>query len=281
MRGYHHGSPSRMIQVARATDDLSDITVLTNGYWWHARNATGLGTAQFKVPESGLHTTFDLVQATLSKQPAQLTENNGAQFRMGKAGSAAPAVLATAGTVQAGWTGATYLAMWLRLPDAGGVITGTTQFFTHYNATGNQRRIFFITSNNADNSLDLLSSSMSTDGQAATTSTSRANSPLDTPGGWLWIEVVFDPLLTLGGSTIGDKFKFFVNMDTLVRTLDSTVDYTQIADTTAAIQAFSTSAGAANPDTTDWASCFYCNGIPSVGDRRRMAGYYPPRTITF
>ncbi len=279
MRGYRRNAATRMVQIARATDDLSGITALTNGYWWHARNASGIGTAAFKVPESGGHTTFDLVQATVASQPTVLTENGSTQFRMRKATDPSPSLsVKTAGNVQAGWTGPTYVGGWFRIPDNSGHISAAgDKLFAHFFPVGVTRRIDITLTTSAG--VDQIVIQTSATGAAENSNITRGVYP---PGDlWAYVEVIFDPLLTLGGNAPAEVIKVFCNL--MRTTMGITVPTTapaSLADANTNIVVGSF-LSAANGDTTDWAACYYCNGIPSVGDRRRMAGYYPPRTITF
>src|SRR6185369_14305374 len=90
----------------------ADVPQVAAGYFWDATAASGLGTTGFKVPEGNRHTSFDLVQTTVASQPTALTENGGLQFRMRKSTDPNPSFLATAGSVQEGWTGSTYVGFW-------------------------------------------------------------------------------------------------------------------------------------------------------------------------
>lgn len=260
-----------MIQRSIPTDDLSDITVLTNGYWWHARNATGLGTAQFKVPESNLHTTFDLIQATTASQPTALAENNSVQFRMRKAADSNPSTILTAGAVAAGWTGSTCVAGWFRLPDASGVLSGNGNVFQHGIAAGAQLRL-----NHTLTVASGLTLILSTDGTA--TSNSTYTNPL-LGADWQFLVMVTPDA---AGLTDATKALLYSNLALKTRTGGAGTIPTSIANSSAKISvACRGNNSLANVDTIDWASVFYCNGIPSTGDLRRMAGYYTPRTITF
>jgi hypothetical protein len=267
-----------MVQQSRATDDLSDITVLTNGYWWHARNASGIGTAAFKVPEGNLHTTFDLVQATVANQPTVLSENNSTQFRMRKQTDPNPSRIVS-GAVQAGWTGATYVGGWFRQPDANGDTTGAGTYFSHNNTTGGQGRIICVSGTTGGDNIGLTCNAT---GVGGATSRNAVASTL-VGAGYHWLEWIFDPLLVLGGSPTADRGKIYSDLVLQTRIVTESVGAmpASIFDGNAFIAVACGNASASDADTIDWASCFYCNGIPSVADRRRMAGLYPPRTITF
>jgi hypothetical protein len=275
------------MQESRATFDVTSVTAIANGHWWHARNATGHGTVDFKVPEGNGHTTLDMIQATVASQPTALAENNSVQFRMRNTVNANPSFIATAGAVQAGWATATYLAMWLRLPDSLGIITSSnTTYFQHFLTTGNQRRLVFSSSNSATNTSDRVTTPASVDGISNGTS-STYDTPFDGGVGpsaaadWVWCEVMCDPLLVAGGSAAADKMKLFFNLVRQTQTIAPSIDFTALFDAAAPIQIASRASGLANVDTTDWAACYYGNGIPTEAERRSIAGYYPPRTITF
>lgn len=249
------------------------------GYWWEAAMATGLGTAQFKVPEGNGHSSFDLVQATVASQPTALVENGGVQFRMRNSVNANPSFIATSGTVQAGWTGATYIAGWFRLPDAGGVITSSNDFFfNHFLTTGNQRRIGFSALNNANNALDRVAGGASVDGTTSGTTT-LWDTPFDVAAAWCWCELIIDPLLVLGGSVNADKIKLFVGLALQTQTQAPSLDYTALFDATAPIQVASRAAGLANVDTTDWAAVYYGQGIPTLQHRVKLANRCNPTGV--
>jgi hypothetical protein len=94
------------------------------------------------------------------------------------------------------------------------------------------------------------------------------------------VEFVFDPLLTLGGSTKDDKLKWFFDFVSQTITTPPTPDFTAIKDASAVIGiCCRLSTGNANVDTTDWAACYYANGIPSLADRVRLANHRNPTGI--
>ncbi len=288
-RARKSGASSPLLRAAETTFHPQDVAEVSNGYFWDPyADAIGLGTVDFRVREGNGHSTFDLIQATVANQPTVLAENGGTQFRMGKAGSANPAFLATAAVVQAGWTGATYLGMWLRLPDALGIITSsTTTYFQHSLTTGNQRRLILGSNNSATNSLDRLLVVASVDGISNGTNT-NFDTPFDGGVGpsaaadWVWVEQVIDPVLLLGGSVTADKVKLFFNFVQQTQTVAPTVDFTGLFDGAALIKVASGSTnGTANSDTTDWAACYYANGIPSLANRVRLANHRNPTGVAF
>jgi hypothetical protein len=289
-RARKSGASSPLLRAAETTFHPQDVAEVSNGYFWDPyADAIGLGTADFRVREGNGHSTFDLVQATVANQPTVLTENGGAQFRMRKTGDAVGlSNLSTAGDVVAGWTGPTYIGMWLRLPDALGVLTSsTTQFFQHFNATGNQRRIVLGTSNNADNSLDRVTIVASVDGILNATSATY-DTPFDggvvggpTAASYVWYEGVIDPALALGGSLAADKRKLFFNFVLQTQTIAPSIDTTSLFDASAPIVICSRPGGLGNGDTLDWAACYYANGIPSLANRVRLANHRNPTGVAF
>lgn len=251
-------------------DNLSGITELNNGYWWHAKDATGLGTSAFKVPENNGHILFDFAQATVASQPTALSENGSVQFRMRNAGNANPSILGSAAPSTAGWTGATYIGGWFRLPS--GVPTGNGGLFQHSTTTGNQNRI------NLSISIIGINATTCIDGTAASNRNNSVTSAAFANLGWHWIEA------TYLGVGIDDEAKLpiFVDFVRLPRLSGVSPIPASIFNANARVGIGSRFQNAlSNIDTTDWASCFYCNGIPSANNRRRMASYYPPTAITF
>ncbi len=242
------------------------IAEVAAGYWWHAERATGIGTTAFKVPEGNGHTSFDLIQATVASQPTALTENGGQQLRMRKAADSNPSILGSAGAVAAGWTGSTYIAGWFRLPDASGDVSGAGNLFVHTPTTAGQRRISLT---NVVSSGDKQSLVTSNDGTASVT-----NQWLNVfaGGGWTWIES-----LTIPGTSAELNAGFVLIAHTATATPVS-----PLFDGTALISMASRAgAGLANVDTTDWAACYYCNGIPSLTNRKLLANASRPIAAAF
>lgn len=251
------------------------VPEVRSGYYWLAKDAVGIGTTSFRVPEGNKHSTFDLVQATVTSQPTVLNENEGTQFRMRKAADTNPAFLATSGNVKAGWTGATYMAGWFRLPDANGDVTGTGGLIIHYGGAGT-RRIRIIT---VAGTPDELSCGISIDGTSTTT-----NRFVITPlvgSNWVWLEEVFQPVPILGGSTNTDRLRLLANFNLLALGSSSQAQPDSIADSSTPVVVASLNSTTANADTTDWVTCYYCNGIPILKNRKRLANYLNPSNIKF
>jgi hypothetical protein len=242
------------------------------GYWWSADRTTGFGTTDFRVVEGNGRSTFDLVQATVARQPTVLTEFGGSQFRMRDAGDANPCLLATAATVQAGWTGPTYMGMWVRVPDASGDVTSACTLLMHNLTTGNQRRIHC---NYFTGVPDTLNSTVVEAGVAQAGNTAKSTGTAN--ASWHWVEVAFDLALQLGGSSPGDVTKHFSDFTLQALTTVPTTAPAVIFDALAKIFV-ATQNGAANTDTTDWAACYYANGIPSLADRVMLARWNAPTT---
>lgn len=253
--------------------DPRDVPEIAAGYYWEAANSNGIGTAAFKVIEGNGHSSFDFVQATVASQPTVLTENGGVQFRMRKSADANPSILGTSGAVTAGWTGATYLGMWLRLPDASGDITSNNSgWFIHSTTTGNQRRFSYIPTITVS------------DRNIATTSSTGADSTTTRVVHWnnanyTWAEMIFDPLLTLGGSAFPDKTKIFHNLVLQTRVQDANLDHNALFDASATIDICNRAHGLGTNDTTDWAAAYYGNGIPSLANRVKLANRRNPTGI--
>lgn len=250
----------------------SNVPEIASGYWWYAAGTSGIGTTGFRVIEQNGHSSFDLIQTTVASQPTLLSENGMAQFRMRKAATSNPAFLATVGSVQAGWTGATYMAGWFRLPDASGDVTNTDGLIIHYGAAG-ERRMRLIT---AAGTPDELSGALSVDGTAITTTRW-----VQTLAGslWKWIEYIFDPLFVLGGSLNTDRLKLFANFSTVSTGSSVGGHNTTIFNANTPIVIASLNSTTANADTTDWAICYYGNGIPSLENRKNLANFYNPSGV--
>lgn len=251
----------------------AQVPEIAAGYYWDAGNTTGFGTTGFRVIEGGGRSSFDLVQATVANQPTLLTENGGQQFRMRKQVDANPSRLATAAVVTAGWTGPTYVGMWARFPDAGGDI-GANALFTHNLTTGNQRRLNITTGNGTP---DITISTMSSDGVLNNNFNARSVNPF-AGASFTWVEFIVDIALALGGSAPNDVYKVFGNLARATMTLNQVSTVGALFDGAAQINVFS-SLATSNADTTDWAACYYGNGIPSLANRVRLANYRNPTGI--
>lgn len=256
---------------ATASFSPASVAEIAAGYFWDPASATGFGGVSFKIPEGNGHSTFDLVQATVAKQPTALVENSGAQFRMRKSVDANPSVLGSAGAVQAGWTGPTYVAGWFRLPDASGDITGSGNLFLHTPTTAGQRR---FTAQLFASTPDNIVIGTSTDGTATATSTYPN---VLVGGAWVWVEAMFDSGLTLGGSTVADYIKFFADFTAQTRASNTGTNTTTIFNGNAAISMASRAgSGLANLDTIDFGPVYYGNGIPSLANRKLLRNRHRP-----
>jgi hypothetical protein len=250
------------------------VAEVSNGYFWDPyADAIGLGTADFRVREGNGHLPFDLIQATVANQPTVLTENGGTQFRMRKTGDAVGAsFMATAAAVTAGWTGATYLGMWVRLPDASGVVAGFDGLFQH-DAGGSAKRTQIYLFHTANDDIGF---------EVSTGSNSLLTTYVNpfTGASWGWRELVFDPLFVLGGSVAGDRIKLFSDF-VLKSRVSSAAGPTSIADSSAKLSVGSFNSATGNGDTLDWAACYYANGIPSLANRVRLANHRNPTGVAF
>lgn len=253
----------------------SDVPAIAAGYYWHAFDATGLGTAGFKIPEGNLHTTFDLSTATVAGQPTQLTENGSKQFRVRRTADANPTVsIKTAGNVAAGWTTNTYIGIWLRVPDAAGDITGpgaTVNVFTHNLASGTSRRLSWSMSGGTP---DAWNAGASDNGTQQNGHTARCACPCN--GNWQYLEQIYDLNLSLGGSSPGDVIKLYADFVRLP--LNVTVPTTaplvlNNASTSISVATFGAGTSA---DTTDFAAAYYGNGVPTLNQRIHLRNHRAP-----
>jgi hypothetical protein len=241
----------------------SDVPEVAAGYWWDAAAATNLGAAGFAVPEMNGHATFNQVQTTVASQPTQLTENGGKQFRMRRAADANPSVISTAGNVQAGWTGATCYAGWFRLPDSSGDISGAGTLIGHNTTTA-----FRMSLTNLVNTTDRQSVSFSADGAAVV-----LNQWLNSfDGGWKFL---------VAKATPGVGVELYVNHNLVAHALTNAPG-PLLFDTAAPIFIGCRAASSlANTNTTDWATAYICNGIPSDAELVRLSNYHNPTGVPF
>lgn len=243
------------------------------GYYWLAASAVDHGEITFNVPEGNGNTTHDISQAVVASQPTVLTESGGTQFRMRSTADPNPSLpITTLLTVQAGWTGTTYLGMWLRIPDAGGDITsGNATPFGHNLTAGNQRRVNVQLGNGTP---DFVVVTSSADGLNQSGNNIRVAS--QTNGSWQWFEVIWDLAFALGGTSPTDYCKFFVDLVRITpNTLNPTTAPATLFDALAKIVVGSPVA-AANGLTLDWAAVYYANGIPSFENREALRRHLAP-----
>lgn len=245
------------------------VPEVRNGYYWLAKDATGFGTTSFRVPEGNKHPTFDLVQSTVASQPTVLTENGGVQFRMRKAADANPTKIKSSASM-AGWSGATYIGMWARLPVD---LTGINNLFVQGAIAGS--RIGVLTVNGTP---DLLRINIISPAQSFT------NSTFATPFadlGWHYVECVYDPRLFLGGNNNTDYAKAFSDL-VQISPIAKGSHPGSLADVVAEVRMAQTATDSAtDADNYDWCTCYYANGIPSLKNRKRLANYLAPTSVKF
>ncbi len=232
------------------------------GFWWHAENATGLGTTSFSVPE-GNGSANAMVQTTVASQPTLLNEKNTKAFRMRNAADSNPSLIGTAAAFQAGWTGATYVAGWFRL--SAGTPTGLGNLFVHGTTTGNQSRI------NETLTAGSINGTISTDGSTINSNIYATSQFGDIK--WYWVEYLY--FLTGAGNT--DRLKLFIDWNEMTRTGGSGNIPTSFFDANAKAGIGCRFVNSlANVDTTDWSVVYYANGIPKDSHRRLLQMYKSP-----
>jgi len=246
-----------------ATFNPRSVPEVAAGYLWDPGLVTGLATSGFTLPEMNGHTAFNGLQSNTALQPAALSLNGQSLFRMPNTASA---FLAMSAAAAAGWTGATGVMGWYRLPDANGDITGTSTLFAHNTSAGNQRRLIILLSATADR----LQIQTCTNSGTSFLITEFANPFVG--GAFHWIEAFFDPLFVLGGSLATERVKLFV--DFVQQTPVTTVSAgTALFDGIANATITSTASG---KDRLDWGRIHYTNGIASLPHRVRCANACNP-----
>lgn len=246
----------------------SNIPEIANGYWWRAGGSSGIGTTAFRIIEQNGHSSFDLVQSTVARQPILLSEAGGIQLRMKNTFDINPSILGTLAPVQVGWQGPTYVGGWFRLP-AGW--TGNFSLFQHTLGAGNQGR---ITINGGG--VPSLAALCSTDGMPANIKSNIFLVPQLNDLAWHWCELLFTGV----GATDADKAQMYIDFTILTRTGGISPMVTQLFNANAPIGiACRFQNSLANVDTTDWATAYYGNGIPSLENRKLLANFYNPSGV--
>ena len=229
------------------------------GYYWHPRLDTNLGAASFRAVEGNGKTAANGQQATVANQPILLTENSSLQYRHADAGDGnADTILVPA--LQAGWTGTTYLGMWLRMGEATPT-SGTTTVFAHQLVAGDLRRVVLI--NNGTTELWTLT--MSQDGTAGTAQTVSWDASADYLD-WIWLEAIF---------RAGVEAVLSVDFDERTPGAGG-ISLAALNNPSAPIGLGNAATGAANQNRLDRSLVVYCPGEPSRDDRVRMRNWYPP-----
>lgn len=236
----------------------ADVPEVAAGYYWHPNLDTDHGTADFVAVELNGRANGSIAQATVTSQPAQLNESGSLQYRYSDSGDGNHDFLVSAAH-QAGWTGATYLAMWVRMSE-GTPTSGSTVLFAHQTTAGDQRRIVLINNGTSELwTLTLNSTGAAAGGQTASWDAS------DDYLRWLWLEVLFEP----GGAAL--------YVDQQLRTaVAGAITLTSLFDANAPIGVGNAATGGANVNRLDRATVVYCPGIPALGDRERLRRHLAP-----
>jgi hypothetical protein len=130
----------------------------------------------------------------------------------------------------------------------------------HNTSTGSQNRI------NIAIAAGQVNGNVSTDGAAIVNNGYATAVFADL--GWHWCESLFFAV----GAGNTDRLKQFIDFTEIARSAGVGTIPTSIFNATAKIGIACRFQGAlANVDTTDWAAAFYCNGIPSLANRQRLA----------
>ncbi len=239
------------------------IPEVAAGFFWDAElGVTDLGAPTFKWAEQNGRTAADQLQATAANQPALITNGGHNQFRY-----AVGAQTLTAGSVQAGWTGDTYIAGWFRFPDA--PATGTfTQLLAHQTAATARRRLNLqFSSVVTDNNLQVTASY---DGTNSTTIGVIHPDPTN----WHFIECFLRP----GNADV--SIRRLIWIDGVLPTINnstSATPFTTLNDPTEPLGLCSRAIPSTpNGQGVDCAWCVYTNGIPSDTNRARLYSYKRP-----
>lgn len=253
------------------------VPEIRNGYFWLVKDQTGFGTTSFRIPEGNKHSAVDLVQATVASQHTLLTENGGLQARMRNRADPSPSLIVTGNALQAGWTGATYIAGLFRLPDNNGIIATQSYLFRHYSGAGVRR----WNSSMLPAPISNLVLQASTDGTS--NGLNRFNNANIFSGSlWVWVEHFFDPLSKLGGSSPAQNLKLATNLTLRTETSTTGTIPSSIFDGNSVLAICGSGiALAENTETTDWATFYYGNGIPTLKNRKRLANYLNPSNVKF
>lgn len=231
-----------------------------NGYFYLFKSASGLGSASFKLAESNGNSTFDVLQATTSQQPSVISSNSKSQFHFD---FAANQRTLTSGSVTAGWTGATYIGMWYRLP-SGTPNNGTTTIFAH-NTVGVGLRRISIASDGTNNRHAM---TVSVDGTAVQQDTWADQGDSN----WYWHEWIYTP------SVGADHYRDFV----LVSHVATVINIASLNNPSVPLAIGAATGAALNVNDQDIGfPIVYGNGTPSIKSRKRLANMSSASGIKF
>lgn len=120
MRSALHSGLSLGHSPAQANFSPGQIAAVAAGYWWDPRAATGLGTANAKLPEMNGKTSYDMIAPSLATAPSATSTNSRPTILF--TNGSPDQLLRIASAAQLGWTGATYSFAWVSMAAACGVI---------------------------------------------------------------------------------------------------------------------------------------------------------------
>ncbi len=254
----------------------ADVPEVAAGYWWDAtRGVSDLGSSSFTWAEQNGHTSFNLVQPTTAAQPSLVVANR--RTAMHYAVSPTVGTVAASGSVQAGWTGKTYIAGWWRFPNglAGTVGVSTTTMLSH-NDFSTHRRFLLGASPDPDSPTDSNTGivQISASANGASNATSLGIDVIDAKN-WHFYECFMDPTAAVGS-------RRFFRVDLAIPSINNSVSdstFTSLFDPSTPLSLGSRSNIAAT-QVSECAWCVYANGIPSDANRAKLFSYAAPTQIT-
>lgn len=245
------------------------VPEIAAGYWWDSGvGVSGLGDSSFTWAEQNGHAAFNLLQSTVAQQPSRVGVSGG-RLAMHYAGSPTAGAVRTAGAVQAGWTGKTYIAGWWRFPDGlAGVIGDGTSLIIHSDFSTNRRLVLtasFDPDSPSDPNTGIMQVALSASGSANATVLSI--DLVDTKN-WHFYECFIDPTASAGSRRFfrTDLASPSVNGGT------SDATFTTLFNGNAQLS-FGSRSGAPSTRASECAWCVYANGIPSDADRAKLYNF--------
>lgn len=235
-----------------------DVPQVVAGHWWDGDVYSELGLTTFRWTERNGHTGVDMLKNVVANQPDAIMTNGFGQFRFRNTSDPNQSSVASANTTR-GWTGATYIGMWVRYPD-GEASIGTNILFRH-NGAGGSIGIYLRKTTTTYRLI------LSVDG-TATTDTFWVMGTTSTA--WRFFELVYDPA-EVGGL----RARLFIDGVERAYSGVPPTPEASIFDTSATVQV-ACIGGSPSVDTTDIGCVYYCNGIPTSLDRLRLRAYKSP-----
>lgn len=229
------------------------VPEIVNGFYWDPARISGIGSSHCIMPEMNGKSAADQIQPTNSKQPALIVNNGNIQMQVSDAST--DGRLLSAGPVKAGWSGATYVAMWHKLPN-GTPVVGSTILFVH-NLVGTGTRRMTIINNGT---IEQYQINLSQDGTSV-----QSNAWNVADYDWHYIEFIYTP----------GHCAFCVDLIEQAPAIEG-INCTSLNDPEVSIAVCSSVGAGINQNVQQCGVVYYGNGVPSYAHRQLLMNHKRP-----